>query len=113
MKYESVRSIPRSEVERLLSGSTEEVAAALLSISYYEPDRRWVFDRLEAAAAHPDREIRGLVATCIGHVGRIDREIDIDCARRLLDRLAGDAEVARKVEDAWDDVETYTANRRR
>lgn len=113
MKYEPVHALPRALAERLLSGSIEEITKALLGITYYEADREWVFGRLEAAATHPDKTVRSLVATCVGHIARIDHEIDLARAGRLLDRLAGDVDVAGRVGDAWSDIETFTASRRR
>jgi hypothetical protein len=113
MRYEHPRAIPRAEVEQLLAGSVDEIAQALLGISFFEADRAWVFERLQAVAAHPEAAVRGLVATCVGHIARIDRGIDLARAGPLLDRLATDPEIAGRVADAWEDIERFASGRRR
>ena len=108
MKYEDAQPISRNEAQDLLaSGDIDVLADTLLRVSLYDPDADWVLTQLERAADHPNAELRGLAATCVGHVGRIRRTIDLTRAGALLDKLALDPLVAPRARDAWEDLAIF------
>ena len=103
----------RAEAERAF-GSTDPatVCDALVGATYHEADWRWVQGWLARLAEHSSSDVRGLVATCLGHLARIHGMLDRARAEVVLARLATDPDptVAGRVGDARDDFEVYLAD---
>ena len=78
-------------MQALLAGpSSDLIMEALVSIAFYEPDWRWAQERCLGAARSPNPAIRGVAATCLGHVARIHRTMDLALVRPVLDGLLND-----------------------
>ena len=111
MKYQEVEAMSReTATSGLLSSDAAAICRAMLSISYFDPDREWVLDQLAWMAGHSGLEVRALVATCIGHVARLDRKIDLLKAGAILDRLAEEPNLRAVVKDAWEDLEIFVGH---
>jgi hypothetical protein len=80
---------------------------ALLSAAYYEPDWRWAQNLCLDFLSHDDRALRGLAATCLGHVARIHRQLDVDVVLSRLATLKTDPFIGGSVQDALDDIRFY------
>lgn len=109
-RYEEPLPMSRQEVEAALSlGSDPEVCSALISATLHDQERSWVEGLCEGLAGHSSPEVRGLVATCLGHIARLHRQLDLMRLQPVLERLASDLEpsVRNRVEDALDDLETF------
>jgi hypothetical protein len=108
VKYVSVIERDREEIEILLSsGYLDDVCDGLLCAAYYDPDWRWVQERCLEKSYHADSVIRRLAATCLGHLARIHRKLDLE---RVLSRLVAmreDREVSGTVQDALDDIRHF------
>ncbi|GAA2816319.1 hypothetical protein [Crossiella cryophila] len=79
---------------------------ALLSLTYYEPDRVWL-ERLLVERLDPGYgQVRMLAVTCLGHVGRLHREISPEVVE-VLRGLLGDPELGGVAEDALGDIEMF------
>ena len=110
MNYQNVEALTRSEAEEgLASRDISTLCETLLSISFHESDQDWALEQLSNFASHPEQEIRTLVATCIGHVGRIHRRIDLRKADAILKQLARDPSVVPFVDEARADLEIFVA----
>lgn len=107
MYYKDVLPITRQEAEAIFSsGNPEEICDALVRLTYHDPDWVWVQAQCLRFGKYPQSEIRGLAATCIGHLARIHGVIDMESVR-LLDGLLKDPEVSGRAQDALDDIEVY------
>ena len=107
------RPYARAAAERALGSSDPAtVCDALVGVTYHEADWRWVQGWLARLVGHPSPEVRGLVATCFGHLARIHGTLDRVQAEMALARLATDPDptVARRVGDARDDFEVFLAD---
>ena len=112
MKYEALEPISRDEATALFTrGEPEAVTRALLRVALHEPEPDWALDRWVRLASHPDTGVRQAVATSLGHLARVHRRIDRQRAWPVLRELAGDARLAGVVEDALDDIATFTGER--
>ena len=114
MSIELVHEEPRryTRDEAIAAFDSEDavvVARALVGVSFYDADWRWVQSQCVRLSTHPSPNVRGLVVTCFGHIARIHRVIDRQVVDPVLDRLAADPDpsVSGRVNDARDDFEMY------
>lgn len=109
--YQEPSYLPREEAEAVFSGRDHQaICQALVDVTFTDQDRQWVESLCVRLSRHPEADVRGLVATCLGHLARIHREIDLESARGVLDQLAhdSDASVVARTEEAWDDIRMFT-----
>jgi hypothetical protein len=108
MQYREVQERNRQEIELLLR-SPEKIDRldALLSAAYYDPDWRWVQNLCLDFLAHADNAERRLAATCLGHLARIHKQLDIELVLSSLAPLKNDPLVGTSVQDALDDIRFF------
>lgn len=108
MRYEPVAPMSRSEAEKALrSGEPALVSRALVSVVFHERDRGWAERWCVELLEHPDAEVRGVAATCLGHLARIHGNLDLESVLPALERAATDTRVQGAVEDAFDDIRVF------
>jgi hypothetical protein len=106
MAEESGRS---NLVELVRGGDTAQATDALLHLTYNEPDRLWLQRfLLECLEPGVDRQIRALAVTCVGHVARLDHRVSSALVTRL-NELRDDPVLGGIVEDALDDISSFTS----
>ncbi len=109
MRYEAPQPINRSEAERIFAGNDEAaICNALVGVAFYDPDWKWVQTLCLKFLETPDtsKGVRSLAATCLGHVARIHRIIDLDIVVPLLESLLDDPEMG-TAGDALDDIRVF------
>lgn len=108
MRYEEPAPMPRDAAERALhSPDPAEACDALLAIALHDSDWRWVQDQCLRSLRHPDEQVRALAVTCLGHVARIHRRLDLDRVLPVLAELQTDPALTGRVEDALDDFDVF------
>jgi hypothetical protein len=108
MQYREVVKRDRAEIELLLHRTDPtDILDALLSAAYHDPDWRWVQERCLEFLDHNDRSVRGLSATCLGHLARIHKQLDLELVLPRLATLKNDPEIGPSVQDALDDIKFY------
>jgi hypothetical protein len=108
MRYKEPQPISRDAASRVFeTGSPEEICDALIGVTFHDPDWRWVQDRCLEFLSHESPDVRGLAATCLGHIARIHRALDQDAVVPALQRLRADPEVGGRAEDALDDIRLF------
>lgn len=100
----------RSHLVELVRGDdTAQATDALLQLTYNEPDRLWLQRfLLECLEPGVDRQVRALAVTCVGHVARLDHRVSSALLTRLGE-LHNDPVVGGIVEDALDDISSFTS----
>jgi len=53
-----------------------------------------------------------MAALCLGHLARIHGALDLDVALPLLYELAQEPALLGRINDPWDDIETFTPQTR-
>lgn len=102
--------VTREEVEgAFTTGDPDALSRVLIAVAFHEPDADWAQDRCLAALDHPSAVVRGLAATCLGHLARIHRRIDLARVRPRLEALRSDPLVSKHAGDALVDIERYLA----
>lgn len=108
MKYEEPQPIGRAEAEEIFrSGDANSICDALIRITLNDPDSSWVEGICMRFINHESSDVRGLAATCLGHVARIHRKLNLAVAIPIFDQLTKNPEVGGIAEDALDDIRMY------
>jgi hypothetical protein len=105
MHYDEGKPISHEDARRARdAGSEEELCDALVAVVLNTKDREWAEDFCISCASHSSAGVRGLVATCIGHIARIHRQLDLAKMTPILRTLSRDPDIAGRVQDAIDDI---------
>jgi hypothetical protein len=110
LTYQEPQPISRDEAcSALATNKPEVICSMLVSLALHDSDWRWVQDKCLEFARHPDARVRQVAATCIGHVARIHRTLDLDAVTPVLHQLLSDTEgyVKGCAEDAMDDIQVF------
>jgi hypothetical protein len=106
--YIEPTSITRVEAERVFrAADTMAICHALVGVTFHDPDRQWVEEWCLTFCESPDPELRQLAATCLGHLARIHRSLDLERVLPVLRRLSADPLVSGSVDTAMDDIEQF------
>lgn len=112
MHYKDVLPITRQEAELAFSsGNVPQICDVLVRVTYHGPDWEWVQAQCLHFGKHPHPEIRGLAATCIGHLARIHGVLNTEVVCPLLEELLEDPEISGRAQDALDDIKVYLWHR--
>lgn len=110
MKYEQIEPIDRNQAETLLAGNGREaICRTLVSVATFESDRHWAQNQCLKFARHDDPFVRGVAATCLGHLARIHGVIDEDEVVPVVVELLRDKDPGTrgKAQDALSDFSTF------
>jgi hypothetical protein len=108
MEYRAVFERDREELDILLrSGDPQGIQDALLSAAYYDPEWPWVQAQCLAFSHHVDASVRRISVTCLGHVARIHRQLDLEPVLKRLSEMKADAAVSAAVQDSIDDIKLF------
>jgi hypothetical protein len=91
---------------RQLRAGGYDAFQAMLDLVRHDPEREQLQRILLDVTGGADRELAQLAVTCLGHVGRIDREVLPEVVPRLRE-LLGDPDCAGRAEDALGDIEHF------
>jgi hypothetical protein len=83
--------------------ASEGSARAMLALTHHEPDRAALQRLLLDHTRSTDRNLRHLAVTCLGHVGRLDRQVLPEVVPHLT-ALLDDPELAGTADDALNDI---------
>jgi hypothetical protein len=109
--YEEPGDATRADLESALaSGDERETARALVGLVFHDDDCQWCQGKCLELLDHPSPAIRRIAVTCLGHIARIHRRLDVVTVMPALQRMRSDADLAGVVDDAVSDIETFVAN---
>ena len=108
MEYHEILPLRRAELEELLgSGNVRAINEALLSAAFHDCDWEWAQNQCLSFLSHSNRDVRSIAATCLGHIARIHRKLDIDIVLPQLYEAKSDQSIAAGVDDAIDDIKLF------
>ena len=91
MKYVTTKPISRAQADRWLAkGDQKVICRTLVRVATFEPDRHWAQSQCIRFASHDDPFIRGVAATCLGHLARIHKTVDEDEVIPVVRQLLAD-----------------------
>jgi hypothetical protein len=104
--YHAPHPISREEAEAAFAScDSKEIAFALVNVAFHDPDWHWVQDKCLGFAHSDIAAVRQIALTCLGHVARIHRQLDLERVLPILDELSRDPEV--QVDDTLDDIQIF------
>jgi len=110
MKYETLEPINKDQAADLLGeGGRETICRTLVCVATFEPDRHWAQTQCLRYANHKDSFVRGVAATCLGHLARIHKTIDEDEVMPIVRQLLRDKDPQTRAiaEDTISDFSIY------
>ena len=108
VRYEDPQPLPHDEAEAVFaSGDDAAICDALAGAALHDEDGAWVESWCLQLGGSQSVDVRGLAATCLGHVARLFGAIRPD-SHELLERLRDDPAVCGRADDALDDVRRFT-----
>lgn len=108
MRYHDVLPITRAEAQAAFqSNDAARVCDALVRVVFHDPDWKWVQETCLRFAKVDNPDVRGLAATCFGHLARIHGVLDAKIVVPVLREMLGDSAVAGRAEDALDDIRMF------
>jgi hypothetical protein len=115
----SYSPVPRKSREEILNdlknGSTKEIATALLSAAYWDPDWKWAEKQLIRFAAHSDGQVLWTVASGLGLLAAFHGQVDLEIVEPILQHLRRDTSVpglADAAENSIDEINHFVRRRR-
>jgi hypothetical protein len=107
-KFNKVESLSKdAALERFRSNDVEAICSGLVALAFHEEDWRWVQNKCLEFLADDRSEVRGIAATCLGHIARIHRKLDIEPVMAALKIYQNDSEVGGRIADVLDDINTF------
>lgn len=109
-KMTYTQAITREAAEfAFASGDVRKIAFALVNVAFHDPDWRWVQDTCLNFTQSHDAGTRQIAVTCLGHLARIHRSLDLDKTVPILNKLMDDPELYVRgcTEDAIDDIQMF------
>src|SRR5919205_72563 len=92
--YQEPHPITREEAEAAFtSGDPERISRALVNVAFYDDDWRWVQEQCLGFTRNDVAAVRQIAVTCLGHVGRVHRRLDLERVLPAFDELSHDPEV--------------------
>jgi hypothetical protein len=114
--YSPVLRQSREAILAALDGGTpKEVAAALLSAAYWDPDWKWAEEQLIRFAAHDDPQVLWTVASGFGLLAAFHGDIDEEIVGPILTRMVADLGVpglADAASNSMDEIDHFVRRRR-
>lgn len=77
---------------------------AMISAAFHIDDWRWLQGQYVELLQHDDPWVRKVAATCLAHVARIHRHLDVAVVRPLIEVLLDDPDTRGHAEDAIEDI---------
>lgn len=110
MTEERQAPFTNEEIEQAFKhGSARDISETLVTLALYDTDWKKVEKYCLEFLEHQDASIRAVAATCIGHLARIHKTLDLDLVLPALYRHLSDPGkwVAGSADDALSDIQIF------
>jgi hypothetical protein len=108
MKFKNPDPMNREELlQKFSSGDSDEICDALISMAFYDDDWKWSQDQCLHFLESSDIDVRGIAATCLGHIARIHESLDRELVENALSRHLKDGKISGQVQAALSDIKMF------
>ena len=106
--WKNVEPISHQEAQNKLAGkNVDDICDVLVRLAFHDPDRNWVQNECLRYLGHSEVNVRGVAATCLGHLARIHGTLDRHKVLPALEALANDPQIGGRIQDAIDDIKKF------
>jgi hypothetical protein len=106
--YKYSPPISHDDAERVFtSGTPLQICETLAAIALNDDDWKWSQTQCLHFLNYGDPNVRGLAATCLGHIARIHHKLDTEIIIPALEEQLFDPIVGGQVSDALDDIRMF------
>lgn len=103
--YDEPSDISKVEFSEIVAnGTAESKCEAAVRAVHSIADYDWLVAEFKSLLKDPNIEVRGVAATCIGHLARLHDEANKEQLIEILNSVSEDADIQGRVEDAMDDI---------
>ncbi len=92
------------------SGTADNICDALIAMAFYEEDWKWSQDHCLYFLDHNNSDVRGVAATCLGHIARIHNCLEREKVETILRDHLKDEEISGQVQEALDGIDFFLKN---
>jgi len=108
MNYQDSKSYNKLDLEKAFaSRDVKSICEALVFVALNDSDWRWVQNKCLEFLSDESPDIRGLAATCLGHIARIHRQLDKEKVLIALREHLDDNIISGQIADALDDIDMF------
>jgi hypothetical protein len=105
MTYKRIQPYTKEEAKSIFTqGTSEQVRDALLGITYYVDDWRWVQNACLALLEHPDILVQEIAILCLGHLATFHQTLDLAVVLPALQAHTSHPKLASALRRAFDDI---------
>lgn len=103
--HKDVEPYTKEEAEvAFAQGTSEQIRDALLGVTYYVEDWRWVQSACLTLLDSSDTQVQWMALTCLGHLATFHRTLDLDIVLPALQAHASDPQLASSLYDTYRDI---------
>lgn len=104
-KYRAAKPYTKAEAEVIFAqGTSEQIADALLGVTYYVEDWRWVQSACLAFLDSSDAHTQKMAIICLGHLATFHKTLDLSIVLPALQAHESDPELAAVLYDTFGDI---------
>lgn len=105
MTYRRVQPYTKKEAEiAFAQGTSRQIRDALLGVTYYVDDWRWVQSACLTLLKSSDILVQEIAILCLGHLATFHKTLDLAAVLPALLALALQPELTSALHRAWDDI---------
>lgn len=105
MPYKRVQPHTKEEAEEIFAqGTSEQIRDALLGVTYYVEDWRWVQSACLEALESSDMLVQEIAILCLGHLATFHKVLDLAVVLPAFQVHASQSELASALQRALDDI---------
>ena len=108
LRYQEPIEMSKNEFLKVIeTAEIVPLCQAVVDVVHSVDDYEWLRDQFETLLEHPNENVRGVTATCIGHLARLHAAADREQLLSLLQPCLSDSSIRGQVEDAIDDIRRF------
>ena len=108
MNYQYSQTYNKRVLEKAFaSRDVKNICEALVSVALNDSDWRWAQNKCLEFLSNESPDVRGLAATCLGHIARIHRQLDKEKVLIALREHLDDNIISGQIADALDDIDMF------
>lgn len=108
LRYQAPSEITKEEFLKIVETSdVVRICQAIVDVTHFIDDYDWLRVQFKELLEHSDQDVRGVTATCIGHIARLHPSANREQLLSILRPHLSDSLICGRVEDAIDDVRMF------